>query len=776
MKDITKILFVEDILTDAELIWREIEKDDIIFEKKLVDNEQDFVFAISDFTPDLIISDYTLPQFDGLSALTIKNTLSPGIPFILVTGSVNEETAVKLMKAGADDYVIKENLSRLGEAIRSAILKKDSQRVKEKALNALRESEERFRLAVENSPVPVMIHDEEGKVLMLSKGWTSFSGYSLNDIPTVADWTRAAFNTHDCSEKAFYDQLININETKDIGEWALNTKNGDTRIWDFHVTPLGRVSEGKRVFQSLGTDVTESRKMQKKLIESEAYYRTLIDISPDGIITTDLKGKITYSSIKSWVIFDIPDGMSPNGTIITDWVMPEEKQKVRVRFAGLVSGTAVNETKEYYLKKFQGKPFWAELSSSPLSDRDGNMSGLLIVCRDISERKEFEKELIFERDRAEENDKLKTAFLHNISHEIRTPMNAIIGFSTLLAEPGQHDEQKDLYSEIIMNSCDQLVEVVSDIIEISNIEAGILKYKKGTFNINSQFASIYSQYLVKASGKEIVLNYSTMLSDDEAVIETDLSKLVTIMTNLLNNAFKFTHTGTIEFGCSKEGNLLRLYVSDTGIGIPEDKQSRIFERFYQVEHSVSRGYEGAGLGLSISKAFAEFLGGNISVRSKSGEGSLFVVTLPYTKADEKDLNAGIRLSRNKTSFSSTKTILVAEDDDNNYRLIERILSAPDWKVIRATNGREAVEMCYSSPAPDVILMDIKMPVMDGYSAAGEIKKLWPHIPVIAHTAYAYESDREKAMESGCDYYISKPIKKDELKSILEKSTNVHNHM
>lgn len=410
----------------------------------------------------------------------------------------------------------------------------DAPRLTDTAMETLREGEERFRLAVENSPLPVMIHDEDGKVLLLSKGWTFYSGYSIADMPTVGDWTRLAYGRENGPEREYIDRLINISETQDTGEWTIRTRDGEIRTWEFYCAPMGRVSEGKRVLQSLAVDVTDSRRMQELLTR--------------------------------------------------------------------------------------------------------------------------------ERDRAEESDRLKTAFLHNISHELRTPMNAIIGFSALMAEPGQTDETRASFSEIIMNSCNQLMGVVSDIIEISNIEAGILKYRKETFNLKTQLTSIHRQYQVRAAGKQLGFEFVIRIDEEETLVETDLSKLVTIITNLLDNAFKFTHEGKVEMGCIKEGSCMRFWVSDTGIGIPQEMHERVFERFFQVEHTASRSYEGAGLGLSISKAYVEFLGGKIWFSSGEGEGSVFEFTVPCTNVANPEHEKNGMLRRCKEGPEISRAAHFIEDD------------------------------------------------------------------------------------------------------------------
>ncbi len=552
-------------------------------------------------------------------------------------------------------------------------------------------------------------------------------------------------------------------------EYRIIRKSDNEVRWVIGLGELGFDNDGN-VISLIGTiqDITDRKRMEEKLIESEAFYRTLIDISPDGIFTSDMAGVVTYASIKTLEIFGIPPGEKVLGTSILSWVSPDYHQVVMERVTNIFEGYIAPGSREYKLLKNDKTVFWGELSSSHLIDLNGTPTGLLIVCRDISKRKKAEEELIRARDKAEESDRLKTAFLHNISHEIRTPMNAIIGFSALLSEPGLDSEDQKSFIETITRSSNHLLAIVSDIIEISNIEAGILKIYKNEFNLNPLLDKLYKQFNPNALEKGIEFRYETAFADTKDYIQTDSSKLSQILSNLLNNAFKFTTKGQISFGYNQKNDHLGFYISDTGIGIAEDQYSNIFERFYQVESSVSRQYEGTGLGLPISKAYVELLGGEIWLTSEKGKGSVFYFNIPFTQTGRSELSDKKVVKPEIAVINHKKTVLVAEDEETNYFLMVELLSSLNLNLIHARNGKEAVGICESDQQVDLVLMDIKMPVMDGYEATMIIKKLRPGLPVIAQTAYAFESDREKAINAGCDDYISKPFNRESLISVIKK--------
>jgi hypothetical protein len=387
------------------------------------------------------------------------------------------------------------------------------------------------------------------------------------------------------------------------------------------------------------------------------------------------------------------------------------------------------------------------------------------IVRDITNRKRVEEELIRAKEKAEESDQLKTAFLHNISHEIRTPMNAIVGFSALLNEPDLTTETQHSYLKIIIESSDQLLAIVNDLIEISNIEVGILKASINEINLNATLMMIYQQFKPKAAGKQIEFRLLTSFSGYKGMIETDSIKLIGILNNLLSNAFKFTRKGKICFGYTLEGDYIEFFVTDTGIGIEQDQFGKIFERFYQVESSASRAFEGTGLGLSISKAYVEFLGGKIWLSSHPGKGSTFYFTLPYISTKQY-LTEMETTEPTREILNPEKSILIAEDDDNNFYLMKELLSEMNLRIIRASNGIEAVNAFKKGEKIDLVLMDIKMPLMDGYEATKKILEEKPDARILAQTAYA--DDEVKAIESGCMGFISKPFIKDRFVSLVKE--------
>ena len=403
------------------------------------------------------------------------------------------------------------------------------------------------------------------------------------------------------------------------------------------------------------------------------------------------------------------------------------------------------------------------------SARDVDM--LEFISNQISisiQRKKAVQDLTAALKKAEENDRLKTAFLNNISHEIRTPMNAIIGFSGFLNEPELDATDRQEYTDIICKASKQLLSIIDDIINISTVEAGQEVYRAKETNLNSMLRNLHRQFKVKTLKNDVRFDLTTPLPEEYSNIITDETKLLQIITNLLNNAYKFTHRGTISFGYIRKGDNLEFFVKDSGIGIDESLHEAIFDRFRQADSSISREYGGTGLGLSISKAYVELLGGKIWLTSKPGEGANFYFTIPYNpvKAEHKK---EIALPEPAIKESDKQlTILVAEDEKFNSILLNELFKGLKANIIWTVNGWEAVNACKSNLHIDLVIMDMKMPLMDGFEATRQIKQLFPDLPVIAQTAYASEKDRIKIRECGCDDLVTKPFDVKLFKSILNK--------
>ncbi|MEX2428747.1 MAG: PAS domain S-box protein, partial [Bacteroidales bacterium] len=416
-------------------------------------------------------------------------------------------------------------------------------------------------------------------------------------------------------------------------------------------------------------------------------------------------------------------------------------------------------------KKKNGEFYWDKAFISPIVNNEGVITTFVAIKEDITERKKMIEELVTAKEKAEESDRLKTAFLNNISHEIRTPMNAIVGFSGILNDPGLLPEKRKQFTDMIIQSSDQLLAIIDDIISIASIEAGQKEIQQNEININLRCKLLKEQFFHKANDKNVTLSLKTMLADDEAFIITDATKLTQILNNLIGNALKFTPQGYVNFGYGVKDNQLEFYIEDSGIGIPLDMQELIFYRFRQVETTSKRNFGGSGLGLSISKAYVELLGGNIWLTSELGKGSTFYFTIPYKKANQEK---SPDIPSNMDLRFWIKTLLIAEDEDSNFMLLEELLSEKGIDIMRAANGVEAVELCKSSPNIDLVLMDLKMPVMDGYEATTRIKEFRPDLCIIAQTAYSTEVDRNKALAGGCSDFISKPINKELLLSTINE--------
>lgn len=519
--------------------------------------------------------------------------------------------------------------------------------------------------------------------------------------------------------------------------------------------------------------------LREELIASEVRYRRLFESAKDGILIVDAEtGKII--DVNPFLIKLL--GISK-----------EEFTEKDIWEIGFFRDVAANKDKFLELQRQE----YVRYENLPLETSDGLKINVefvsnvylennrrIIQCniRDITERKKAEKELIQAKEKAEKSDQLKSAFLANMSHEIRTPMNGILGFTELLKEPNLTGEVQKEYIDIIEKSGARMLNLINDIISISKVESDQMEINVSPTNVNELIKDISTSFLPEVEQKHLKLLYLNNLPIKDCIINTDKEKVTAITTNLIKNAIKFTTTGYIETGYTNKAGYLEFFVKDTGAGIPEEQKELIFERFRQGSDSLIRNYEGAGLGLSISKAYVEMLGGKIwaesnQTSSSTGQpgvksGSILFFNIPYNPVYE--IITGARKSdhkKNTVSHVNDHKVLIVEDDEISEYLLSVALTGFSTNTIKVRNGADAVKACHNNPDIDLVLMDIKMPDMDGYEATRQIRIFNKKVIIIAQTAYGLFGDRKQAFDAGCNDYITKPINLTKLNNIVQKHFN-----
>lgn len=422
---------------------------------------------------------------------------------------------------------------------------------------------------------------------------------------------------------------------------------------------------------------------------------------------------------------------------------------------------------DWILKNKKDEIVYVCVSLSKLEMADKNAT--VVLVRDISTRIQLEKDLIKERENAEISDKQKSTFLANMSHEIRTPLNSIIGFSDLLLDEDTTDTEKEMYSKLISTAGKSLLQLIEDIIDISKIEAGQVKIKKSKIELNALLDEVYHTFEQEKANRQkdnIELRLSKKMPDQEVTIFTDPFRVRQVFNNLLTNALKFIDEGFIEFGYTTLfGEFIQFYVKDTGIGISKDKKDSIFEQFGQDDSSYDRNEKGTGLGLAISKSFIELLGGRIWLDTEPERGSTFYFTLPVEeKLPEVAQKSNLASSKNW----SEKIILIVDDVKDNFLFLKGVLLETKALILWAKNGMEAVTMCKNNRDIDMVLMDIRMPLLNGFEATKSIKSFRPDLPIIAQTAFSSPEDEELCYKAGCDDYIVKPIHNDRIITMIDQ--------
>jgi len=536
---------------------------------------------------------------------------------------------------------------------------------------------------------------------------------------------------------------------------------------------LNPIKAGNKIIGAafFGSDITARKHEEKEIIkakeraeENEERLRLSMKAAKQALYDIDIPSDTTKTNdtYATMLGFD-PATFIETTEFWNDRLHPNDKAQVRQAYDDYISGKTPEYRIEFQSRTADNQWKWIlSLGKIVSYNKAGKPIRMLGTHTDITKLKQTEHQLIVAKEKAEEGDRLKTAFLQNMSHEIRTPLNAICGFTGFLSNKNLSEEKRANFVSIIQNSSSQLLGIVTDILTISAIETKQEKINLENVSVNDLLSELVIIFNQNAMRKNIAFYTKRQLNDRESHILTDKTKLTQILTNLLTNAFKFTEKGKVEIGYSLALNhinseMLEFYVKDTGIGIDKQNHEKIFERFRKADKTIQSNYGGTGLGLSISKGFVELLGGNMHVESELGQGTTFYFTLPYNKAE-------IASATDKTHdpIRQHATILVAEDEKINFLYIQEILSKYQLNLVHATTGTQAVEEVRKNPNIDLILMDIKMPEMNGFEAAKLIKEICPTMPIIATSAYTLDHERE-AYGKTFDDYITKPIKENTLR-------------
>jgi PAS domain S-box-containing protein len=626
---------------------------------------------------------------------------------------------------------------------------------------ALQKSEEKFRSIFENKGTATGIFGEDSIIRDCNNIFIELSGYSRTEIIDKMKWSDFVVNEDMERMQEYHSQHSKKGSSPPSQyECRIIDKRGELIDTIVNISIVDKI----RIVSLI--DITERKLAEEKLIESEEKHRKLIETTSEGFWLIDHNKKIIDVNQALCLMIgysrDEIIGKTPLNFV------DEISHKIFAEKI-IASKTTKHRTYEILLKKNDGNNLPTIVNATSLFDKNGKLSGSFAFVTDITERINIELDLKAALEKATESDRLKTAFLQNISHEIRTPMNGILGFTNLLTEPDLSGEEQQEYVEIINNNSDRMLNTINDLMDISMIESGQMKIAVSEVNVNNQSKELYTFFKPEAEKKGIQLSFINTLPTQEAIIKTDKNKLYSILTNLIKNAIKYSNKGKIEFGYEKKGEYLEFFVKDTGIGIPKDRQKAIFDRFVQADIEDRRAFEGSGLGLSISKAYVEMLRGRIWVESEEGAGSQFYFTIPYNPNPEEKTTTLDEIPTQKTESQITGLkVLIAEDVEEAHKYLTTVLKSFSKEILHSKTGIETIEISRNNPDIDLILMDIKMPKMSGYEATRKIREFNKDVIIIAQTAYALTGDREKALNAGCDDYISKPVYKEELMEMIKK--------
>ena len=633
------------------------------------------------------------------------------------------------------------------------------------AHQALDEKEKLLRNVIQNAPIGIEIYDRTGHLVDINArdlemfGVTDpagIRGLSIFDNPNfsaeIKDCIREGRGT-DFTTRYDFSKARSYYDTSRSGyiDWTARIRclYNDT----------GEITH----YLLINIDNTELRQTQDRLTEFEALFRLISEYAQVGYINYNLCNKEGYAQ-SVWLRNYGEADTAAIGDVIGKYrhIHPDDRTVLLNRLAQFESGEIQSASVSCRVLHDDGRTTWIKIH---LICRDyrpqEQVIDMLGINYDITALKQTEQELIAAKERAEESNKLKTAFLANMSHEIRTPLNAIVGFSNLLAETDDIGERRE-YMRVVEENNELLLKLISDILDLSKIEAGTFEFNYGRVDVNRMCEETVRSLSLKVKDKPVELIFGE--HDAQCCVVGDKNRLIQVITNFINNAVKFTDEGSITLGYRTEGGELLFHVEDTGSGISEEHRQSIFDRFVKLNSFA----QGTGLGLSISKSIVEQMGGHIGVESEEGRGSRFWFTIPAVacNAGPDDEPSVVAEAPHPVSCQDGKLplLLVAEDTDSNFLLVS-LMFRKEFDIVRAVNGEEAVRICREMN-PAAILMDIKMPVMDGLEATRRIRAFDPVVPIVAVTAFAYDRDRQKALAAGANEYVAKPLSGEHIRRVL----------
>ncbi|MCX8055051.1 MAG: PAS domain S-box protein [Ignavibacteria bacterium] len=612
---------------------------------------------------------------------------------------------------------------------------------------------EKFEQLIENSYDAIYIL-EGRRYSYVNPQFINLLGYTLEEV-TSPDFDFTVLLTE--KSKEIVEQRF---KARLRGEYVPNkyqtqllSKFGE--IKEVEISTVSLSTAGEVAVMGIIHDITDRIRLETELVNSLETYVGIINSLNEAVYILNKEHKFIfvnkaaerfYGYKSEEIIGKTPEFLSAEGKNDLEGV----KNLINFAFEGQ------SQQFEFWGKRADGRIFPKSVVLSK-----GLFFGeevVIAAARDITVNKILEEEIVKAKEKAEENNRLKSAFIANLSHEIRTPLNGIIGFANLLSEPNLSDKEKLEYTSLLNKSSERLLKTVNDIIELSKIETGQVEISYTAFSLSSIIIELYESYIIKFKEKEIELKYFIDKELENIIIHSDERKLCTILDKLISNALKFTIKGHVEFGCWKKGSIIEFFVEDTGIGISEEHQEKIFDAFVQEDSTFTRSYEGAGIGLTIAKGLVESIGGKMHLKSTKGKGSRFYFTIPFEKLSLSDIGQEKNLEISEDNTSKRK-VLVADDDLTNITLLEKILlnNFHDIEIVKAMSGDEVVEKAKSAKNLVLILLDIKMPNIDGIKAAKILQENGYKVPIIFITASTSLEDKEKASEVDYYDYILKPI-------------------